>query len=332
MSDDLHDVSINRVEEYYPYGIADSRFRPANIFELSLLSHSGERGLCSDLECGTAPGYLRLQHLLETPTWCRVEDQRRVQGLWALKEDDWEHLYRYGPFLAEWLEGGITSAVYEPHRASAISMRELRLRFLGAILDLLAQHKELSCQWITARHPAWRFGVKDRYEWVDIGMSVPRQFRALLRLAGIMGAPGFLIAYMHTLFDPRTSDYHLEFRGIASGEKLDSFRQMSQILADKTKEPLLLDYVGASSVWAGKIKTASYEIRDLWREITKVMPNSITTRGLPKSRFAPGVTATASSIPEPYGSIYLLWLGQHVFEEVGVLSGVYIENGQFVLV
>jgi hypothetical protein len=332
MSDDVYDVHTKTVKDFNPdYELPYNRLRPANIFELSLLCHPGERHEVSELGSGTAPGYLSLQHMIETPGWCRAEDQRRVQRLEALEAYDWTHLYRYGLLLAEWLEGGITSEVYEPHRASAISMRELRLRFLGSILDLLAQHGELSCKWITARHPAWRFGLKDRYEWVDVGVSVPRRFRSLLRLAGVMDAPGVLIAYMHTLFDLRTSDYHLEFRGIASGEKLNAFRQMSQILADKTKEPLLLDYVGASSAWAGRIKTASYDIRDLRREITKIMPNSITTRGQLKSCVSPGAAASARSIPEPYGSVHLLWLGQHVFEEVGVLSGVYIENGQFVL-
>jgi hypothetical protein len=85
-------------------------------------------------------------------------------------------------------------------------------------------------------------------------------------------------------------------------------------------------------VWASRIQTASFEIRDLRREIIDIMPNSITAQEQPKSRCSPGADASDRLIPEPYRSVHLLWLGQHVFEEVGALSGVYIENGEFVLV
>lgn len=184
--------------------------------------------------------------MLETPEWCQAEDAKRVHDLRALDQDEWTHLYRDGPlYLAEWLEDGVTCSGYEPNRASEVSMRELRLRFRGSALDFIMQHRAGSPKWITARHPAWHFGFDDYYRWKDIAVSVPRQFRAMLRIAGVMDLPGFLISYMHTQFDQRTSECCLQFRGIAGGEKLTQFRQLSRTLADQAKEPLIRDYVGA---------------------------------------------------------------------------------------
>src|SRR5450759_698158 len=80
-------------------------------------------------------------------------------------------------------------------RASATFMRDIRIKFLGAVLQLVSRHSNLPARWITLSHPDWSFGGEDPY-WNEFDFDAPRVFRSLLRIGGIMTTSGYLIAYI----------------------------------------------------------------------------------------------------------------------------------------
>jgi len=152
----------------------------------------------------------------------------------------------------------------------------------------------------------------------------------MLRIAGVMTAPGFLITYLHAQFDPANSKFVLQFRGMAEGKKLTYFRQSPRTLMDKNNEPSVLDHIGERPEWVAHIAIASYPIRNLRKEISCMMPNFISERGQISGKNPPA-HSPARPIREPYGGAYLMWLDQHVHEQVVVMSNVSIEDGRLVL-
>ena len=108
---------------------------------------------------------------------CLAEDRRRAD---ALEESEWpdkcsedltylpgllRDMHQYGPGR-------------EPSFAAATCVRDLRLRFLGAVLGFVHENRSPDVAWVRARHPSWRIDATDEY-WHESHFDWPRQFSAL---------------------------------------------------------------------------------------------------------------------------------------------------------
>lgn len=60
------------------------------------------------------------------------------------------------------------------------------------------------------------------------------------------------------------------------------------------------------------------------------MPNFISKRGHLAPAYSSAAAGAARLMPEPYSSLYLMWVDQHVYEEIAVMSDVCIDHEQFV--
>ena len=260
------------------------------------------------------------QSPFETLEACVAEDKRREEALQKITLDksldsrselDLVHLRECLDCSS--LHAGRLDNI---SRASAFMMREIRLRFLGAILQFRSEHKNLPAAWISATHPMWRFSLHSGLQ-APSESEVIRLFRSMLRIGGVMTAPGYLIAYLHTLFDPVTNGFRLESRGIAAGDKLKLFQRLSAALAEPKNTPLIADYIGKRLPFNDTIYIAVCPINHLHREILRMMPNMATVRLDPYHKLAP-----AGRAPEPFHSRYLMWAHSHRREPMVVMNGV----------
>lgn len=215
--------------------------------------------------------------------------------------------------------------MFDACRASATSMRNLRLRFLGAVLKFAEMHEDPAAAWVTLSHRDWCFGSDDKF-WHESVFDAPRVFRSILRIAGVMTAPGFLIGYLHTQFDQKTNAFYLQYRGFCGGEKLAMYRQMTGSLNDESNASLIRDYIGATPRVANFVTTI-HKVDDFIAQLPNLMPNGITMK-----RTTADATPKLSRVPEPYHSAYLIWAELYRFQPVFILSGVRIKDGELVLV
>src|SRR5258708_11164990 len=226
-----------------PKGANSSVREEINIFNLANLPLP-ERDFSLDVLLEQVDGSdVRSKVSFETAAWCRAEDQKRADAIKAYSRHKWPDCSEADLiYMDELLEDFATNDILDLSRASATCMRHLRLRFLGAILKFVASNSDLPAAWITLSHPDWWFGCDDPY-WDEFQFETPRVFRSILRIGGVMTAPGFLIAYLYAQFDPTEKRYQLQFRGICGGEKLGQFVQLSKSLADPINGPLIRDYI-----------------------------------------------------------------------------------------
>src|SRR5258707_11484907 len=266
-------------------------------------------------------GELLPRGAFETMQWCISEDKRRARALRAMPLDEWwvdmalERDQRI-EHLAEDLEAGDEyNWTGNPSRASAICTRELRLRFLGASLKLLTDDVDFrDAAWITLSHREWYISREDA-DWNDVHFDILRQFRALLRCSGVIGAPGFLIVCLHALFYGR--EFRVEFRGVCGGEKLQRFREIAAFVDDEANLPLLEDYIGGER--PHEFVTTVRRVKRVLPQLAAMMPNAVTY-GIEQREKSPKITIP----PEPHYSGYITWL--HVLRAVPivVMSGVGI--------
>lgn len=201
-----------------------------------------------------------------------------------------------------------------PSRVSAVAMRELRIRFLGEILRFKEEHSHLNAAWITASQANWRFGWDDKY-WDESEFPVLRIFDTILRVTGIMTAPGYLIAYLHAYYDLGMNSFQLQFRGICAGEKLSRFQEIPSAIVHPGR-PLIAADCGTEVSGVSEIVTGAHNINTPEREILWLMPQTAT---MGSADYPVNVLQRA---PEPHHCLYLRWAYLYRFQPVVVLSGV----------
>jgi hypothetical protein len=256
----------------------------------------------------------------ETVQWCKSEDKRRASALRAVSYDaPWVQMAvdrdQAPEDLADDLDKhkGYTRPPFS--RASAIWTRELRLRFLGNILQFLSERTDPRASgWITISRTHWHLGLSDA-DWDSVEFDVPRQFRALMRCAGVLDATGFLITCLHAGFDNHYRKMRLEFRGICGGEKLQRFREIDGFIANEANRGLLEDYIGGPGL--GQFVTTSYGVKSVLPGLAAMMPNGVACRIATR-----GTTLTSKRPPEPSYSHYITWLGVMRLIPIVIMSGV----------
>jgi hypothetical protein len=262
----------------------------------------------------------------EPETWCRAEDERRADALREFPWHEWPKCSEYDlHYLGENLGIFARADVSDASRASAISMRGLRLKFLGAVLKFTQTHWDDNAAWVTLSHPDWRFGKHDMF-WDEFYFDAPRVFRCILRMTGVMTAPGFLISYLHTQFDPKTEEFYLQYRGLCSGEKQVMYQQMTASLNDASNASEIRDYIGSFPRVSNFVTTAR-KMENLKRQLPNLMPNTVTMK-----RGSVDAAPKLQRVPEPHHSAYLIWAELYRFQPVFILSGVRIQDGQLVIV
>src|SRR5205823_12432700 len=102
---------------------------------------------------------------------------------------------------------------------------------------------------------------------------------------------GFLIAFLDGQWIPEHERFHLEYRGLVLGDKLEALRQ-----------PLRNTRPNAD----GGLNLTTHPIADLQREIPKMMPSDLRERVTPATSKSPNV----NRMREPYHSMYLMWLAR----------------------
>ena len=150
----------------------------------------------------------------------------------------------------------------QPCLASSLYLRARRIGILGAVLDLVHAHPELDCAWVSAHHPCSCFDQNENWSEVigEARIRLHRQFE----VSGAATAPGFIIGFINGHFDPRTEKFHLEYRGIAAGDKLKSLRQPQPVI------PHGRPHRG--------LRITVHEITDLPTQISRMLPNALRER------------------------------------------------------
>lgn len=259
----------------------------------------------ASLSRGSAP--VRLEPL----SACQAEDRRRSDALLKLKRKIWAGIPECDPRelanLLDYTADPNRSQPSPPCLASAVYLRHRRRGVLGAIVDLVRQHRHLDVAWLTASDPLWRFDPKQACAAV-VPQSQER-LKQQLELYGAAAAPGFLLAFVNGCFDPRTQQFHLQYRGIVGGEKLKCIHKAT------TSHAGLHD----------TIKIALYRTENLPLQITRMLRNS------PRELSFANDATILQRMSEPHHSVYLLWLSQHTLADICVATGVLYYNGRLAL-
>ena len=167
---------------------------------------------------------------------CINEDKRRTSALrklpWTNEYCRWRLQRLVGQF-----EAGVTVGAPALTLASALYMREQRLRIVGAILQLI--HDEMGEEMrdvalIKVTCSNWRVDIGSFYS--VYGPMLIKRFRSVLSKAGVCEARGYLIAYLQGHLDPRTHEFRMQIRGICAGEKLNLLRELELAQKDRTSE------------------------------------------------------------------------------------------------
>jgi hypothetical protein len=252
----------------------------------------------------------------ETMDECVTENQRRAAAFGLADWHEWPRCYdeevlQLQELLFECNSADWDSTYLGASVVSAVSMRELRLRLLGGVLRFALAQKVGRPAWIAASHPAWCFGLTDYY-WNDVDFRLPDLFRALLQLAGITSAPGYLITYIHPVFSPLDETFRFQFRGLCAGEKLRLFRQLRDTLMQPRCKALVHAMLHDS---ADRMSTSVRVISDIRRQITHMMPP------VPTVQSRAHTNGVIPAVPEPHFSLYLAWAHLHRGYPMGVTSG-----------
>jgi hypothetical protein len=254
----------------------------------------------------------------ETLEACRHEDRTRAAALRELHEGALlEDIETNGKRLSKRGRDELVTLlenIADPDRrlpmppcpASSLYMRDRRIGVLGAVLELIAANPDLDRAWFTGDHPALRFRANGRHSRVAV--EAMTRLNEQLRVSGASATPGFLIAFLNGYFDPRREQFHLQYRGLVLGNKLQVLRRALQV----------------NSPPRGKsgLGIRVFPIRDLRRQITKIMPNILCERvdGQRKSE-------SVRRMREPYLSLYLMWLARRRLADIIIIDGAFYWDG-----
>ena len=219
----------------------------------------------------------------ETINACWEEDRRRAH---ALRQAPNEIKSAFGcdaGALADLLERGAEQKVAPATCASAAYMRERRLAFLGALLQVVHNNPNPELGLVSVSERGWYLDLHD--DVVKLEDNIRDQFRRLLNSVRIWDFPGFLVACVNGQFDVHEKKIQFTISGLYAGEKMRASKIWDN---DDQLQPAAL---------------TAEEITDLPRQICQLMPNCII-EGEPDF----GEVEKPRRMREPYHSLYLMWL------------------------
>lgn len=215
--------------------------------------------------------------------------------------------------LASRLQAGAEDGTPEPTPASSSFMRELRVRILGSLLELIDKKQRLRIETFNAIHPSCCFPA---HRMMDVDARQKKnQFRTQLIRAGVTNAPGFLFGSLHGEFEPSSREFQLHFHGVCAGEKVKAFQNL------RNKQ----GYLRTENIFRPIVTT---ELKDIPRQISYCLqsfwPEKFRTPNGPRVR-------RKRRIRQPYESLYLLWLDKWKLSDILVLNGIRFKDGRLEL-
>jgi len=195
--------------------------------------------------------------------------------------------------------------------ASAVYTRYRRIGLLGAILQLVAEHRELGTAWLSYTSASFRFDQHHR--WSEVARIARADLEQQLHAAGALTAPGFVVAFGHAVYVPNLRQFELRYRGIIAGRKLLCVQQPRTRRINRISEP--------------DSKIQLHKITNLAQRSTAILPNFLSEIG----PCSPGGGLSISRMREPAYSLCLLWLAQRQLSELTAISGAFYWDGRLAL-
>jgi hypothetical protein len=221
---------------------------------------------------------------------------------------------RASAFLAK-LERGLTVLGPEPTLASSLHMRSVRLQVLTALLEAVSAYADDELRTVTVINSRWRLTPKQLRKVT--AKSIKNQFRKHLERAGILDAPGFLIAFLHGEYEPTAGVFQLHFHLLTTAEKAALILERLRGRCGYQKTA-----TGAAAIKRSKVndrpKQFSYLLKSYWpeRPVVEIDGKLKRVRGVRR-------------IKGPRHTDYLLWLDRTDFSDIRLLNQCTFRNGKF---
>ena len=194
--------------------------------------------------------------------------------------------------------------------ATAVAMRHIRLKVIGALLDALADYHDDELRTITVVKPSWRF-TPERLSTLS-AKSLKVQFEGDLKRTGTYRYPGPLVAFLHGEWEPTHGVYVLHYHIVTTRAKA------AYMLAEFRKLPATF---GATPYVLRPLRSSN--VKDRTRQLTYLLKRYWPQRAL---RWIDGRWVRDRRfhrISEPYSSAYLLWLDRHRLLDLTIMNGTW---------
>lgn len=256
----------------------------------------------------------------ETPDESDREDLKRAQ---LLRESAFEHPEHVDPQaavkLARRLEEGAGVGEIANTPASSVWMREQRRRIVGWLWFLSDDQPNLPVAIAHILPTSWIIPA------ADLMLADPKKLLERLRkdlnLCGAKDADGFLAAGLHGEFDPEHETFHLHVHADVLGGMIEVVREYREIerkrlsvtLEDGMKRPPVrihrhLDHLP---------DPISYCFQSHW---TMKKYHDLTTGEWERGK--------RRRIPEPWHSIFLLWMEKWKLEDLTLMMKLSVRQGK----
>lgn len=191
--------------------------------------------------------------------------------------------------------------------ASRRYCRGLRQMQVDGLLRLMDEHgdEELSC--FTMVLPDWCVADTELAEF-DVGKETKAVGRRLSGASSAAAGGGWLFGQMHGEFDSSANRFQLHLHGICSRELVPGVREIAHGQSTaRIYRPVRIDAVRG----ADRARQVSYMLQSYWPHRPRVRVDDEWRRVRRKGR-----------IPEPWGSMALLWLHRQSYASMQVKLGL----------
>jgi hypothetical protein len=214
------------------------------------------------------------------------------------------------------LSEGATTGIHCSSLASSISMRELRLSWIGAVLELFDIYADEEICTFTILNRQWIYPANKLLS--VSAASIKNQLLTHLRRAGVTDIHAPLVAFLHGEFEPTSGTFPLHFHGVTTKTKYQRILTMSR----KSSWGYVRTSTGASPIRREAVsdrpRQFSYMLKSFWPQRGIRLVNGEWKRDRRGKR-----------IHEPFSSLALLWLDRQSPTQIAILQDCrFMPNGQ----
>lgn len=179
---------------------------PADAFRIDLLPNAPDEGAWFESEADKrVEDALRAKRIDPTAGKLKRKRRRKLKLYNSVAASDLKSRLSYGPGNDP-----------PPTLASALWMRDARVRITGALWELVESRRFSDVRSFTAIPRGWE--IEPGALGSKKAAKLLAQFRSDLNRAGAKGATGFLVASVHGEFEPTRGVYILHIHGIATDD------------------------------------------------------------------------------------------------------------------
>jgi hypothetical protein len=205
--------------------------------------------------------------------------------------------------------------------ASSAYMRRFRLRFVGAVLKLIRDDPAAQISVVTIIPRDWRIPGR------ALPAVKPKQylerFRQQLVRAGLKDADGWMIAFLHGVYDPSHDAYELHLHLVVTDgliplinklRALPSYRPSDPAQAGHIRQPIRVQPL------ANPARRVSYYLaQSFWPSKPSYQKNGVWRRSRRRQR-----------IPDPRLAEWLMWIDRLSFSDLLMLRGCRLGDGSLI--